>query len=184
MKWILIISFSFISAISYGQLNSDKLKLLEKLDKIDYAESESVGYSGTPGQTRIQFDSIKNKLSNDDLYELAKNHSAPLRLYSSLELIHRNDKRIIKIYKNYHKNDFELLYKSGCTFQKKLKISELISEEFESLIKKKEYVKLLSNYPNDDSLKFEKEYFEKYLSQVLTKKFYFIHKKILEIKNS
>lgn len=172
-------------------MSSDKLKLIEKLTKIEYAESENVGYSGGPGQTRIQFDSIKGKLSNDDLYDLAKNYSPPLRLYSSLELILRNDKRIIQVYKEYRNNNFELLYKSGCTVSENVRISDLIFEEFDNILKKRDYVRLLEenlakNEINDgegfstqEFVKFGNEYLDK----VITKDFYSIHKKILKIKS-
>lgn len=138
MIWTLTIFCFFISIGSFGQFNSDKLKLEEKLDNIDYGESENVGYDGGPGQTKIQFDSIKGKLNNDDLYELTKNYSPPLRLYSSLELIHRNDKRVIQIYKEYKNKNYEIRYKSGCTFNENVRISDLISEEFDNILKKRD----------------------------------------------
>lgn len=191
MKSTLIIFCFFISIISFGQLNSDKLKLVEKLNQIDYAESENIGYKGSPGQTRIQFDSIKSKLTNDDLYELAKKYSPPLRLYSSLELIHRNDKRVIQIYKQYKNNNFELRYRSGCTFNENVRISDLILEEFDNILKKRDYIRLLEgnlakNEINDiegfstqEFVKFGNEY----LQTVITKDFHSIHKRILKIKS-
>lgn len=171
-------------------MSSDKLKLIEKLNKMEHAESENVGYSGGPGQTRIQFDSIKGKLSNDDLYDLAKNYSPPLRLYSSLELIHRNDKRILQVYKEYKNNNFEILYKSGCTFSENVRISDLIFGEFDNILKKRDYVRLLEDklakneindgegFSTQEFVKFGHEYLDK----VITKDFYLIHKKILKIK--
>lgn len=191
MKQILFLYLSLISFNCFGQLSSDKLKLIEKLTKIEYAESENVGNEGGPGQTRIQFDSIKGKLSNDDLYNLAKNYSPPLRLYSSLELILRNDKRIIQVYKEYKNNNFEILYKSGCTFSENVRISDLIFEEFDNILKKRDYVRLLEdklakNEINDGEVFSTQEFVKfgnEYLDKVITKDFYSIHKKILKIKS-
>ena len=190
MKHILFVLCFLVSVTCFSQLNSEKLRLIEKLSKIDYAESENVGDEGGPGHTRLQFDSIKGKLSNDDLYDLAKNYSPPLRLYSSLELIHRNDKRIIQVYKEYKNNNFELLYKSGCTFNANVRISDLIFEEFDNIIKKRDYVRLLEDklakneindvegFSTQEFVKFGNEYLDK----VITKDFYSIQKKILKIK--
>lgn len=192
MKQFPLLCCFLISITCFGQLDSDKLKLIEKLNNIDYAESENVGYDGEPGQTKIEFHSIKGNLNNDDLFELAKNYSPPLRLYSSLELIHRNDKRIIQIYKEYKNNNLELLYKSGCTSNEKVRISDLILEEFDNILKKRDYVRLLEenlekNEINDvegfstqEFVKFGNEYLDK----VITKDFHSIHKKILKIKSS
>lgn len=174
----------------FGQLNCDKLKLLENLNKLNYAESENVGYEGTPGRTRIEFDSIKSKFDNDDLIYISKNLSDPLKLYSSLELVHRNDNRILDIYKFYKTNLYEIEYHSGDTYNGMNRISDLIFQEFENLLNKKKIVDktksdLEKGYVSEVYKKNSEDFVNfgtKYLDKVITNKFYSIYSKIQKLE--
>lgn len=173
----------------FGQLNSDKMSLLENLNKVNYAESENMGVEGTLGQTRIEFDSIKSKLSNNDLLYISKNLSDPLKLYASLELIHRNDDRIIEIYKFFKSNKYEIEYHSGCTYNGKERLSNLIFEEYQNLLNKKKIIEqtksdLKNGYVNEIYKKNSEDFVKygtEYLNKIITKKFYTTYSRIQKL---
>ncbi|MGX9987114.1 hypothetical protein [Soonwooa purpurea] len=190
MKLKLFLICLIFSNSIFGQLNSDKFKLLENLNKLNYAESENIGYAGTLGKTRIEFDSIKSKFNNNDLIYISKNLSAPLKLYSSIELVHRNDNRIFDIYKFYKTNKYEIEYHSGDTNIGMKRISDLIFEEFENLLNKKKIVEktksdLENGYVNEVYKKNSEDFVKygtEYLDKVITKKFYSIYSKIQKLE--
>lgn len=190
MKASLLSMFLILPFIVNAQLTSKKMSLIQNLNSKNYAESEVVGYAGTPGKTRIEFDEVKAELTNNDLVYISQNSSDALKLYSSIELIYRNDKEIIKIYKHYLKNGYKIEYHSGCINDSKEKIADLIYSEFESLENKKiiiEQAKL--DLKNGTILEHHKKTTEDFvlngtriLDKILTKKFYSIFSEIKKIK--
>ena len=107
MKNVFLIVFSTISIFSFGQLSSNKQKLIQPLLKIDYAESENVGAGGEYSEVYRSFANIKGKLTNQDLLILAKNSSNSLRFYSCIELVPGMKRRSAKDMENV---PFSLLY--------------------------------------------------------------------------
>lgn len=63
---------------------------------------------------RLKFQQPLEAFSYADLYYLAKNGSNPLKLYSSQELMKRNDKRFLEIYEYYLNYSLVIKYKDGC----------------------------------------------------------------------
>jgi len=114
IAFLLVFQLYFINA----QI-SQKVKALAKpLDTIDYAESSHVGIDGESSIIYGYFKEISKTAKNDELYFFAKNGSNSLRLYSSQELLKRNDKRFLEIYKFYFDNPLIMKYKMGCVGNK------------------------------------------------------------------
>ncbi|MET3537155.1 hypothetical protein [Chryseobacterium limigenitum] len=112
--FLLVFQLCFINA----QI-SQKVKALAKpLDTIDYAESSHMGIDGESSIIYGYFKEISKTAKNDELYFFAKNGSNSLRLYSSQELLKRNDKRFLEIYKFYTDNPLIMKYQMGCVGNK------------------------------------------------------------------
>lgn len=132
MKNIFLIVFSTISIFSFGQLSSNKQKLILPLLKIDYAESKNIGEGGEYSSIYRSFENVKAKLSNQDLLILAKNSSNSLRFYSCIELVHRNDKEIVNIYKYYRDYPLKMKYLNGCLGSNE-NVADLIYQEYQNI---------------------------------------------------
>lgn len=91
----IILLLFFLPIISFGQLSSKNQRLIKPLLNESNAESSHVGIRGSKSKVYQKFENIKNQLSNDDLFYLAKNSNDVLRIYSSEELVYRDDTRII-----------------------------------------------------------------------------------------
>ena len=141
MKNVFLIVFSTISIFSFGQLSSNKQKLIQPLLKIDYAESENVGAGGEYSEVYRSFANIKGKLTNQDLLILALNSSNSLRFYSCVELIHRNDKDVINLYVYYSDYPLKIRYLDGCVLGTK-SIADLIYREYQSIFETKKSLEL------------------------------------------
>jgi hypothetical protein len=133
-----------------SQLNKEKIKLLEPLSKIDYAESSHVGVGGEESEIYNDFEKIKNKFTNEELLFLAKNSSNSLRLYSCLELVRINEPKIVTLYEYYKIYPLKMLYRQGCEGSSVF-LSDMILQEYKNNIyMKKELEGLI--------LELEKEY--------------------------
>lgn len=132
MKNVFLIIFSTISILSFGQLSSNKQKLIKPLLTIDYAESENVGAGGEYSEAYRSFENVKAKLSNQDLLILAKNSSNSLRFYSCIELVHRNDKEIVNLYKYYRDYPLKMKYLNGCLGSDE-NVADLIYQEYQNI---------------------------------------------------
>ena len=112
------IKFTFLfllqAYIFSAQISQEIRKLAKPLDSISYAESSHIGYGGEESKIYNYFKNLSKVASNDDLYYFAKNGSNSLRLYSSKELLKRNDRRFLEIYKFYSENPLIMRYQSGC----------------------------------------------------------------------
>ncbi|GAA5086066.1 hypothetical protein GCM10023210_07500 [Chryseobacterium ginsengisoli] len=98
---------------------SNKAKILAKrLDTLLYAESSHIGIDGEENRIYNYFKKLSKIASNDELYYFAKNGSNALKLYSSKELLKRNDKRFLEIYKYYSDNPLIMKYWEGCISKK------------------------------------------------------------------
>ncbi len=137
MKKSIIFNILFISSFCFAQLSADKYQLIKELSKIDYAESRNIGVGGELSKIYESFENIKSNFDDHDLIFLAKNSSNVLRLYSSLELIRRNNPAIVEIYKYYKMYPLNFKYQSGCVIRK-TELSKLIYEEFQTIIETKE----------------------------------------------
>lgn len=132
MKKTFLIIFLIVAVFSFGQLSPNKQKLIKPLLMIDYAESENIGVGGEYSEIYRSFANIKGKLTNQDLLILAKNSSNSLRFYSCIELIHRNDKEVINLFKYYRENPLKLRYLNSC-LEGTESIADLIYEEYQSI---------------------------------------------------
>lgn len=129
MKSITIIYFLLLQASFINAQISQKVKVLAKpLDTIDYAESSHVGAGGEPSIIYGYFKKLSKLAKNDEIYFFTKNGSNSLKLYSSLELFKRNDKRFLEIYKFYSDNPLIMKYQMGCVGKRENIISYLKGE--------------------------------------------------------
>lgn len=133
-----------ISVFVFSQLTMKKEKILGILTKTQIAESQYIGESGEESIIFRKFNHVKNKLSNNDLYNLALRGSNALRLYSSQELVFRNDKRIINVYKYYQKNIHPVSYMQGC-IQEKINLTDVIENEYKKLVIRIKYLEETDN---------------------------------------
>lgn len=114
MKLKISLFFLFVTGFSNAQI-SEKAKVLAKpLEAFSYAESRYIGIGGDKSTLYDHFRKLSQVASTDDLYYLAKNGSNAFRLYSSQELMKRNDKRFLEIYEYYLNNPSIIKYKDGC----------------------------------------------------------------------
>lgn len=114
MKLKISLFFLFVTGFSNAQI-SEKAKVLAKpLEAFSYAESRYIGIGGDKSTLYDHFRKLSKVASTDDLYYLAKNGSNALRLYSSQELMKRNDKRFLEIYEYYLNYPSIIKYKDGC----------------------------------------------------------------------
>lgn len=114
MKLKISLFFLFVTGFSNAQI-SEKAKILAKpLEAFSYAESRYTGIGGDKSTLYDHFRKLSKVASTDDLYYLAKNGSNALRLYSSQELMKRNDKRFLEIYEYYLNYPSIIKYKDGC----------------------------------------------------------------------
>jgi len=144
MKNISILLFLF-PILLLGQLSPEKENLIKPLINLDYAESKHIGIGGNTSKIFERFDTIKQNLSNDDLYFLAKNSSNALRLYSSQEFVKRMDERIVELYQFYINYPIKISYMQGCIIRP-VDLSELIYDEFKNTFELKITIeKLLEN---------------------------------------
>lgn len=128
-----ILFLLIIPKLFFGQISNEKQKLLEPLLKLNYAESSNIGVGGEPSKIYEKFQSIKSKFNNKELLFLARNSSNALRLYSSQELVRRNETLIVSLYYYYKKYPLKFSYTNGCISEIK-DLSEMIKLEFDNII--------------------------------------------------
>lgn len=141
MEKTFLIIFLTISIFSFGQLSPNQQKLIKPLLKIDYAESKNIGAGGEYSEIYRSFANIKGKLTNQDLLILAKNSSNSLRFYSCVELIHRNEKKIINVYKYYRDYPLRMKYLNGC-LEGNESIADIIYQEYQNIFDIKKTLEL------------------------------------------
>lgn len=122
-----------IPIISFGQLSLRNQRLIKPLLIEEVAESPHVGIGGNKSKVYEKFEKIKSKLSNDDLFYLAKNSNDVLRVYSSQELVYRNDIRIVDLYQHYKDYPMVVSYTLGCVTMPN-DLSQLIFDTFENIV--------------------------------------------------
>ena len=170
-----ILFLIIIPKLFFGQISNEKQKLLEPLLKLNYAESSNIGVGGEPSKIYEKFQSIKSKFNNKELLFLARNSSNALRLYSSQELVRRNENLIVSLYYYYKKYPLKFRYTNGCISEIK-DLSEMIKLEFDNIIfQKTELERMLSSIKKDNTL-YKKDELYIYYEQKL--------KKIASIVNS
>jgi len=132
MKLKISLFFLFVTGFSNAQI-SEKAKVLAKpLEAFSYAESRYIGIGGDKSTLYDHFRKLSKVASTDDLYYLAKNGSNALRLYSSQELMKRNDKRFLEIYEYYLNYPSIIKYKDGCVGREE-NISDHLKRELYSV---------------------------------------------------
>lgn len=132
MKLKISLFFLFVTGFSNAQI-SEKAKVLAKpLEAFSYAESRYIGIGGDKSTLYDHFRKLLKVASTDDLYYLAKNGSNALRLYSSQELMKRNDKRFLEIYEYYLNYPSIIKYKDGCVGREE-NISDHLKRELYSV---------------------------------------------------
>ncbi|WP_415328551.1 hypothetical protein [Chryseobacterium sp. MMS23-Vi53] len=102
------------TCILNAQLSNKVRTLAKPLDTISFAESSHIGIDGEESKIYNSFKKLSKTATNNELYYFAKNGSNALKLYSSKELLKRNDKRFIEIYKYYSDNLLQMKYREGC----------------------------------------------------------------------
>ncbi|WP_282629101.1 hypothetical protein [Empedobacter sedimenti] len=132
MKRILFLFF--LPIISFGQLSLKNQRLIKSLLLEENAESPHIGVGGNKSKVYTKFEKVKDKLSNDDLFYLAKNSNDVLRIYSSEELVYRDDNRIVELYKHYKDYPMVVSYTLGSVMQPN-DLAQLIFDTFENIIK-------------------------------------------------
>ncbi len=144
----------FLLAISLCTAQtSKKAKILAKpLESFSYAESRYIGIGGEKSTLYDHFIKLSEVASADDLYNLAKNGSNALKLYSSRELMKRNDKRFPEIYKYYLQHPLVIKYQDGCVGRQDSIANHLKRELYSA----KDIVRL-----RDSLLKAKKDHFSK-----------------------
>lgn len=168
MKLKISLFFLFVTGFSNAQI-SEKAKVLAKpLEAFSYAESRYIGIGGDKSTLYDHFRKLSKVASTDDLYYLAKNGSNALRLYSSQELMKRNDKRFLEIYEYYFNNPSIIKYKDGCVGREE-NISDHLKRELYSA---KDIIQLRDSLLKEKSDHFTKAQLEsinengyRYLSQ-------------------
>ncbi|GAB0157353.1 hypothetical protein CHRYSEOSP005_26260 [Chryseobacterium sp. Alg-005] len=146
MKINIAFIFFFSTFFINAQISDQVRKLAKPLDTIAYAESEYIKVGAEKSKVYEYFQKLSEVADNDDLFYLAKNGSKSLKFYSSKELLKRNDKRFLDIYKFYTENPFSLSYTYG---------SEVSDEDITSHLKHAiktttEILSLVEEWKNDE----------------------------------
>ncbi|WP_121460323.1 hypothetical protein [Chryseobacterium defluvii] len=162
IAFALLFSLSFFNA----QISDQVRKLAKPLDTIAYAESEYITVGAEKSKVYEYFQKLAEAANNDELFYLAKNGSKSLKFYSSRELLKRNDKRFLEIYRFYTENPFSLPYMYGSEvsdedIKQHLKQAMKTATEMLSLVeewKNDESNNALENFENKQLRKFEEKY--------------------------
>lgn len=157
-----ILFLLIVPKLFFGQISNEKQKLLEPLLKLDYAESNNIGVGGEPSKIYENFQSVKSKFNNKELLFLARNSSNALRLYSSQELVHRNETLVVSLYYYYKKYPLKFRYTDGCVNEIK-DLSDMIKQEFDNIFfLKTELESILSSIKKDNKLYKKDELYNHY----------------------
>ncbi|MBB4806121.1 hypothetical protein HNP38_001393 [Chryseobacterium defluvii] len=87
-----------------------------------------LGWGGEESKIYNYFKKLSETASNDELYFFARHGSNSLRIYSSEELLRRNDKRFLNIYKFYSEDPLFITYHMGCNGSRK-DMTQLLKNE-------------------------------------------------------
>lgn len=128
MKTKIFTLFLFQVCFLDAQLSNKVKELAKPLDTISYAESSRIGIDGEESKIYNYFKALAKVAKNEELYYLAKNRSNSLKLYSSKELLKRNDNRFLEIYQYYSAHPLIMKYWEGCVGKKENIATYLKSE--------------------------------------------------------
>jgi hypothetical protein len=131
MKLKISLLFLLVFGFSNAQISRKTKTLAKPLEAFSYAESRYIGVGGEKSTLYDYFIKLSEVASVDELYYLAKNGSNALKLYFSLELMKRNDKRFTEIYEYYLNYPLVIKYKDGCVGRKE-NISDHLKRELYS----------------------------------------------------